>query len=121
MHYLHIKNSLLGKLLRINFDYNVNILHIEDFCQKASKKLNAIAKLAPYMTSLNHILMTLFSKSQFDYCFFIWICWNSSLNSKINRLHEPCLHIVYNDKKSILKNFFKEMVHSLLTIKISDF
>ena len=28
------------------------------------------------------------------------MCCNRSLNTKINRLHERCLRIVYNDKKS---------------------
>ena len=28
------------------------------------------------------------------------MCCNRSLNTKIIRLHEPCLRIVYNDKKS---------------------
>ena len=28
------------------------------------------------------------------------MCCNRSLNTKINRLHEKCLRIIYNDKKS---------------------
>ena len=39
-------------------------------------------------------------KSQFNYCPLVWMCCNRSLNNKINRLHERCLQIVYNDKKS---------------------
>ena len=30
----------------------------------------------------------------------MWLCWNRTLNNKVNRLHERCLHIVYNNKKS---------------------
>ena len=30
----------------------------------------------------------------------VWICYNRSLNTRINRLHERCLGIVYNGKKS---------------------
>ena len=44
--------------------------------------------------------MNAFSKSRFDYCLLLWMRCNRSLNTKINRLHERCLRIVYNDKKS---------------------
>ena len=44
--------------------------------------------------------MNAFFKSQFNYCPLVWMCCNRSLNNKINRLHERCLRIVYNDKKS---------------------
>ena len=36
----------------------------------------------------------------FNYCLLVWMCCNRSLNTKINRLQEGCLRIVYNDKKS---------------------
>ena len=42
------KNSLCKKLLGINFDYKLNFAKpIEDICQKALRKLNALARLAP--------------------------------------------------------------------------
>ena len=46
------------------------------------------------------ILMNAFFKSQFTYCPLMWMCFNRSLNTKINQVHERCLRIVYNDKKS---------------------
>ena len=46
---LHIQNSLCEKILGVNFDYKLNCAkHIEDICQKVSRKLNALARLAPY-------------------------------------------------------------------------
>ena len=45
--------------------------------------------------------MNAFSKSQLNYCPLVWMCYNRSLNTKINRLQERCLRIVYNDKKAI--------------------
>ena len=98
---LHINNSL-SELLGITFDCKLKFnKHIEDICQKASKKLNALARLAPYMgTTKKRILMNAFFKSQFNYCPLVWMCCNRSLNTKINRLHERCLRIVYNDKES---------------------
>ena len=46
------------------------------------------------------ILMNVFFRSQFNYCPLVWICCNRSLKTKINRLHERYLRIVYNNKKS---------------------
>ena len=48
----------------------------------------------------NRILMNAFSTSQFSYCPLVWMCHSRTNNNKINRLHERCLRIVYNDKKS---------------------
>ena len=49
---LHIKNSFYKKLLELNFDYKLNsATRIEGFCQKTSRKLNALTKLALYMAS----------------------------------------------------------------------
>ena len=98
---LHINNSLSEKILGITFDCKLKFNKIiEDICQKASQKLNALAKLAPYMgTTKKRILIEAFFKSQFN-CPLVWMCCNRFLNTKINRLHERCLWIVYNDKKS---------------------
>ena len=67
---LHINNSLSEKLLGITFDCKLKFnKHIEDICQKASQKLNALARLAPYMgTTKKRILINAFFKSQFNNC-----------------------------------------------------
>ena len=46
------------------------------------------------------ILMNAFFKAQFNYCPAVWMFHSRSLNNKINRLHERCLRIIYNDKHS---------------------
>ena len=38
--------------------------------------------------------------SQFNYCQVIWMYHNRTKSNKINRLHERCLRLPYNDKKS---------------------
>ena len=49
------------------------------------------------------------TKESFIQCFFsvtvnyyhlLWMCHSITLNSKINRLHERCLRLIYNDKQS---------------------
>ena len=47
-----------------------------------------------------HRNMNAFITSQFSYCPLIWMCHNRSLNTKINRIHERALRIVYNNNSS---------------------
>ena len=45
-----IKNSSCEKMLAINFDYKLKFTnHIDEISKKASGKLNALARIAPYM------------------------------------------------------------------------
>ena len=74
---------------------------IENICQKANRKLNALARVTNYMELPKiRILMNAFFKAQFNYCPIVWMFHSRSLNNKINRLHERCLRIIYNDKRS---------------------
>ena len=70
----HINNSLSEKLLAITFDCKLKFnKHIEDICQKASQKLNALARLVAYMgTTKKGLLMNTIFKSQFNYCPLLW-------------------------------------------------
>ena len=42
-------------------------------------------------------IMNAFFKSQFSYSPSIWMMQSRKLNNKINRLHEKCLRVTYND------------------------
>ena len=65
---LHISNSLSEKLLGTTFGCKIKFnKNNEDICQKAPQKLNALARLAPYMeTTKNRILKNAFFNSQFN-------------------------------------------------------
>ena len=77
-------------------------------CQKAGQKLNAISRITPYMDfAKRRLLINAFFYSQFNYCQFVWMCHNRTNNSKINRLHERCLRLIYNDKKSSFKDILE--------------
>ena len=52
--------------------------------------------------------MNAFFKSQFNYCPLIWMCYNRSLNNKIDRLHELPLRIVYSDKTDFTRLLEKD-------------
>ena len=70
-------------------------------CKKASLKLNALSRTTPHLDfKKKKLLINSFFISQFNYCPLIWMCHNRTKNSKINRLHERCLRLLYNDKKS---------------------
>ena len=105
-----IKNSKFEKLLRIKLDSKLNFnSHIHDICQKAGQKLNAISRITPYMDfAKRRLLVNAFFYSQFNYCQLVWMCHNQTNNNKINRLHERCLRLIYNDKKSSFKDLLQK-------------
>ena len=111
-----IRNSNSKKLLGVTFDNKLKFVKdIITICQRANIKLNALAGLTPYMKmGKRRILMNVFFDSQFHYCPVIWICHSRALNNKINRLHEQCLRIIYNDKTST----FKELLENDNSISI---
>ena len=66
-----INNSECEKLLGTKIDCKLSFEdHIRNICKKAGAKLNALSTVA------------------------------QSLNHKINRLHERCLRVIYNDSHS---------------------
>ena len=44
--------------------------------------------------------MNSFFNAQFNYCPLIWMLHSRSNNNKIKHLHERCLRLIYNDKRS---------------------
>ena len=105
-----IKNSKFEKLLGIKLDSKLNFnSHIHDICQKAGQKLNAISRITPYTDcAKRRLLVNAFFYSQFNYCQLVWMCHNRTNNNKINRLHERCLRLIYNDKKSSFKDLLEK-------------
>ena len=97
-----VKSSKFEKLLGIKLDSKLNFnSHIHGICQKAGQKLNAISRITPYLDlAKRRLLVNTFFYSQFNYCQLVWMCHNRTNNNKINRLHERCLRLIYNDKKS---------------------
>ena len=79
----------------------LHLLHISEICKKASRKVCALARVTSGMSlSKKRTLMNAFFNLQFNYCPLIWMCHSRENNNKINGLHERCLRIVYNDKRS---------------------
>ena len=61
----NIKNSFSEKLLGITFDCKLKFSnHVEDICKKATRKLNDLSRIVPYMDiSRKKILMNAFFRS----------------------------------------------------------
>ena len=90
------QQELLGILIDSNLTFKE---HINNICKKASQKLNALARISPYMDiQKRRTIMKSFISSQFGYCPLIWMFHTRGLNNKINLLHERALRITYGDK-----------------------
>ena len=75
--------------------------HINYLCKKAGQKLNAFARVGPFMDmNKKRTAMKAFVVSQFSYCPLIWMFHSRGLNNKINRIHEIALRITFNNKSS---------------------
>ena len=87
------------KLLGITIDNKLNFNeHVSNICKKANQKLHALARIAGYLDSNKlRIIMKTFIDSQFNYCPLTWMFHSRQLNTKINRLHERALRIVYKN------------------------
>ena len=63
--------NILGIILKNQLKFDQ---HVENICQKASRKLNAIAKVTNYMElPKRRILINAFCKAQFNYCPAVWM------------------------------------------------
>ena len=95
---IEIENSNCERLLGVKIDSKLNFKeHLDGIIKKASRKINALSRTAPYMNiGKRRLLMNYFFTSQFNDCPLVWMCHRRSVNNKINRLHERCLRIVYN-------------------------
>ena len=95
-----IENTQNEKLLGITTDSKLLSFdgHIQQICSRASAKLKALARIAPFMNiTKRKILTNAFFNAQFSYCSLTWMFHSRKLNNKINKLPERCLRIVYNN------------------------
>ena len=115
-----VKKSHCEKLLWVHFEDHLKFdFHIEQSCKNVNRTLHALARVTPYMDrSMKRILMNAFFDSQFSYCTYIWICHTRNLYHKINRLHEQCLRIIHNDKRSSCEELLSKMALLLCILRI---
>ena len=87
------------KLLGVTIDSKLKFSeHVTDLIKKGNQKLHALARISKYLCEDKlKLIMRTFIESQFNYCPLIWMFHGRILNSKINKLHERALRIVYKD------------------------
>lgn len=90
------------RLLGVDLDSELKFdTHVSNICAKASKKLNILKRLSKFLNfSQKRLIFKSFFESQFKYCPLIWMFHSRALNSRINRLHERALRIIYDDYDS---------------------
>ena len=96
-----IKQSQKEKLQEILTNRKLNVqCNTENLCTKNSRNFGVLACVSLYkeLSKRKSLLNACFS-SQCNYCSLIWMCHIRLLNSKLNRLHERWLILLYNDKQ----------------------
>ena len=113
------ENSTCEKLLGVKIDNKLNFSgYLDGIIKKASRIVSASSRTFPFMyLTKRRFLMNSFFTSQFSYCPLIWMCHSRTVNSKINKLYERCLRIVYNDKKSSFKELLETDKSVLINTK----
>ena len=106
----YIESEREQVLLSITIDSNLTFENrINNICKRASQKLNALARVAPYMNMQKKIIiMKSFVTSQFGYCPLIWMFHSRGLNNIINSIHERALRITYQDRISTIQELLNK-------------
>ena len=111
---INIENSACEKLLGIYqitkiLDNKLNFNgHLDGIIKNVSRKVSVLSRIFPCMDlTKRRFLMNSFFASKISYYPLTWMCHSRTVNNKINKLHERCLRIVYNDKKSSFKELLE--------------
>ena len=70
-----IENSFCEKLLGIKIDTEMKFEeHVEKLCEKASQRINALARISSYMTTQQRkLILNSYVISHFYYCPIVWM------------------------------------------------
>ena len=91
-----VNNCKCENLLGVKIDHELNFNeHVSSLSKKASKKLNALSRIASCMTfEQRRLILNSFITSDFSYCQIVWMFHSKKLNERINHIHERLLRIV---------------------------
>ena len=113
-----LQNEKIVKLLGILIDDKMTFeQHIKTLLKKGNQKLHALMRVAKYMSEEKlRILMKTFIESQFNYCPLVWMFYSRHIDSRINKLHERALRVVYKDENLT----FEQLLEKDNSFKIHD-
>ena len=105
-----IWESQTEKLLGMTVDKNLSFEpHLKILCKKVNQKVSALARVAGILPfQKRRILLKTFIESQFSYCPLIWMFCSTTMNKKINHIHERALRIVYRDYESSFEHLLEK-------------
>ena len=103
-------------LLGISTDTNLTFEnHINSICIKTNEKLNALARIAPYMNiQKQKIIVNFFLTSHFGYCPLIWMFHSRHLKNKINFINKRAVRITNQDNTPT----FRELLNKDFSVSI---
>ena len=107
--------KLLGLWIDNKMDFEE---HIKKLLIKGNQKLHALMRVARYMTTDKlRVLMKSFIESQFKYCPLVWMFHSKKLHSRINKLHERALRVVYKNDDNLT---FEELLVKDKSFSVHD-
>ena len=85
------------KLLSVTIDNKLDFSeHVSKLCKEVSTKLHVLVRISNFMRQ-EKLRLLMKSFIEFSYCPLIWMFHSRSLNTRINRLHDRCLSLVYKN------------------------
>ena len=121
-----IRSESVVKALGVHIDNNLDFNHhAKELCLKASRQLNAFARIAKYLNvECKLLIFRSFIMSNFDYCSVVWHFCGKKYNDKIERIQKRALSIVFNDydsdyitllNRANMKSVFQLRINRMLT------
>ena len=110
MRSLKKKNNNNKRLLGINLNKRLGFdTHVTNICNRVSDKLHALARISLFMNiHKRKMTMKAFIVSEFGYCPLVWMFHSKKLNSRVNKIHERGLRIVYQTFASLSTELLKQ-------------
>ena len=98
------------KLLGVTVDKQLNFkLHVSEICVKAARQLNVLRRLSKYLNLPSKLsIYKSFISSTFDYSPVAWIFCGKTNSSKLDKLNERAIRIVYNDYVSTYEKLLRD-------------
>ena len=105
----NVKNSRKENLLGIKIDSNLSFEnHVSSLCKKTSQKLHALARVVCFMDlTKRKSLMNAFITSQFNFCPLLRMFHSRQMNTRVNKIQERALRLVYKDNKLTFDDLLK--------------
>ena len=90
------------KLLGIYIDSRLTFTdHVSSCCNKAARQLNALSRISKYLDlNCRKLIFRSFVLSNFTYCPIFWHFCGKQNNSKVEKIQERALRILYDDYDS---------------------